>query len=321
MKTKRGYSHLLVAGALVTAALLPLSCTKKSDPQVLARVGSSEIRAEQFQEQMVRRGGARLAALDKNALLQEMVEQEALYVRALNAGMGQDPELQRAWRNLVVGKLKERELAPRLARADVTQEELQAAYAAESQRYLRPAAVRLAVLYLKIDPVTRSERITEIQQRMAEARQKVLGLEPAGAPGFGALAITCSEDQATRYNGGIVGWVEKNRGHAWLAPTAIDAGFDLKDPGEVSPVITDSKGVYLLKLLDRRPETLRPLAEVETALRPRLLSEKRRQIEQDFIRESLQSIPVVVHPELLARIPVPASRAVAENKPPPPPLP
>ncbi len=307
----------LFLASLLTAALLPLSCGQKADPQVLAKVGFSEIRVDQFQQQMIRRGGALPETLDKNALLQEMIEQEALYVRAVNAGLDKDPELQRAWRNLVIGKLKERELAPRMAQAEVTQSELESSYAADRDRHTRPAAVRLAVLYFKTDPVMKPEKIAELQRRMAEARQQALATGTGGPPGFGALAITCSEDQATRYNGGVVGWIEQNRGHAWLGPAPVEAGFAIKNPGGLSDVIHDSKGVYLVKLLDRRESTVIPFAQVEAPLRQRLLLEKRRQFEQALIRESRESVSVQAHPELLARIPVPASKAVAENKQPP----
>ena len=47
----------------------------------------------------------------------------------------------------------------------------------------------------------------------------------AKAPGFGPLAIAYSEDQATRYKGGDVGWVEAARGPAWLSPTVRQAAL------------------------------------------------------------------------------------------------
>jgi len=304
-------------GVLAIAVLIGISCGRKSDPQVLARVGDNEIRAEQFQEQMARRSGARPEALDREALLEEMIEQEALYVRAINAGLDKDPEIQRVWRNLLIGKIKERELAPRLAAAEVTSAELKAAYEAERDRHTRPAAVQLAVLYLRIDPAMKPEKIAELQQRMAEARQKTLAPDATPAPGFGELAMTCSEDQATRYKGGIVGWVERGRDHAWLGPAPVAAGFALKNPGDVSEVITDPKGVYLLKLLARREAAVIPLADVEASLRHRLLVEKRRQIEQAFGREARESVAVEAHPERLAQIPPSALQTATETKQPP----
>ena len=308
---------LFLMGVLVISALFPVSCGKKNDPAVLATVGTHEIRTEQFREQMVRRGGLRPEELNKEALLQEMIEQEALYVRALNAGINRDPELQRAWRNLLIGKFKERELSPRIEKVEVTQTELAAAYDRERERYSRPAAVKVALLYLKVEAVMKPEKVAELQRRMNDARQKALAVEATGATGFGALAITCSEDQATRYNGGVLGWLEKNRGHAWLGPGAVEAAFALAKPGDLSEVVTDSNGLYLLKLLDRRAPSVVPLAEVESSLRQRLLLEKRRKIEQTFGRECRESVPVVAHPELLPAIVVPATPTVVDNKQPP----
>ncbi len=316
MKSQLKRTARTLSCLLATAVLFPTACSRKADPTLLARVGSSEIHIEQFRQQMDRRGGARPETLDKQALLQEMIDQEALYLRALKSGLDKDPELQRTWRRLLIGKFKERELAPRLAKAEVTKSELEAAYANERQRYTRPAAVRVAVLYLKVEPEMTPERVSELRNRMSEARQKALAAGGSGSPGFGTLAISCSEDQATRYTGGVVGWIEKNRGHAWLGPPAIEAAFALANPGELSEVVTDSAGVYLIKLLDRREASVIPLTEVEASLRQRLLLESRRQIEQGFTLECRQSVPVETHPERLARIATPASPAVVNQRPP-----
>jgi len=308
---------LSLAGVMGATVLFVGSCSQKVDSSLLARVGTRELRVEQFQEQWLRRGGAQPETMDKAALLDEMIEQEALYVRALQAGLDKDPELQRAWRNLLVSKFKERELAPLLARAEVTQAELNTAYEKELGKLTRPAAVRLAVLYLPIDAAMKPDKVGLLQQRMAEARQKAVASSSADVPGFGALAISYSEDQATRYHGGVVGWVEQDHGHSWLSPAATAAGFALKNPGEITEVITDSRGIYLLKLMERREAVVQPLARVEPILRSRLLAEKRRQIERAFVLESRAAVPVETHPELLARIPAPHAASVAENQKPP----
>lgn len=308
---------LILAGIFGATAFLLGSCSQKVDPFLLARVGARELRVEQFQEQWSRRGGAQPETLDRAALLEEMIEQEVLYVRALQAGLDKSPELQRAWRNLLVGKLKERELAPLLARAEVTPAELKMAYESERGKFSRPAAARLAVLYLPVDSTMKPEKVELLQQRLAQARQKALDPGAGDAPGFGALAISYSEDQATRYHGGIIGWVEPDRGPSWLGRAAVAAGFVLKNPGDITEVVTDDHGVYLVKLMERREATVQPIAQVEAILRPRLLAEKRRQIERAFVLESRAAVPVETHAELLARIPAPRAAGVADNQKPP----
>jgi peptidyl-prolyl cis-trans isomerase C len=309
----------LPAGLLGLSAVLLLgtSCGKPSDPDLLAKVGPREIRVSQFQEQMARRGGANPEALDRPALLQELVEQEALYLKAAQAGLDQDPEVQRAHRNLVISKLRERQLAPLLAKAEVTAPEVQACYETNRARYTRPAGIRLAVLYLKANPAMNADAIAALQQRMAEARQKAREPSAAKPTGFGSLAITYSEDQATRYKGGDVGWIEPERAHAWLSRPVLQAGAALKAPGDLSDVITDPQGVYLLKLLERRDARTLLLSEVEAPLRQQLLAEKRRHIERAFAAEACRSVPVETHPERLATItpPVPGGKP-ADSQPP-----
>jgi peptidyl-prolyl cis-trans isomerase C len=294
---------------LAAATLIVTSCSPKSDPQVLARVGPSEIRVEQFRAQMARRGGGKPESLDRQALLEEMIEQEALYVKAVQAGLDKDPEVQRACRNLLIGKLRERELAPRLAKVEVTAEELRAAYDHDRPRHLRPAAVRLAALYLPAGPAMKEAQVAGLRERMAEARRKALEPPVAGAPGFGTLAIAYSEDQATRYKGGEIGWVEAERGPAWLGPAVRQAAGALKSPGDLSEVISDFRGVYLVKLIERRDAEPIPFSAVEPALRQRLLAEKRQQLERSFAQEACGSVPVEIHADRLANITPPISHA------------
>ncbi len=313
--------HRLITLLALTALALT-SCTKQSAPSVLAKVGSSEIRLEDFQEQMLRRGGARPDALDKNALLEEMIANEALYVRALQAGLANDPDVKRAWRNLLIGKLKERELDARIRNAEITPAEIQAYYEQNRERYARPAKARLAVLFLKTEPLMKAEKIAELQSLLAEAREKTLGASgPAPERGFGPLAIDYSEDQATRYKGGDIGWVEAGRQHPRWSPAVVQAGLALTQVGEVSGVITDQNGIQLVRLMERRDADVVPLKEVEAVIRQRLLSEKRRQLEQSFTADARKSVPVEAHPELLANIKAPVAAKAAPRESGPPALP
>ena len=302
---------------LAAAALLVASCGPKSDPLVLAKVGPSEIRVAQFQAQMARRGGAKPELLDKTALLQEMIEQEALYLKAVQAGLDKDPQVQLAFRNLLISKLRECELAPRVARLEVTPAELQAAYQSDRQRYLRPEGVRLAALHLAAGPPMEAGRAGALRERMAEARRKALEPPVASAPGFGPLAIAYSEDQATRYKGGEIGWVDAARGPAWLGETVRQAALALKAPGELSEVLVDAKGVYLVKLIERREAEPVPLSTVEPVLRQRLLAQKRQQLERAFALEARGTVPVEIHADRLAKILPPVSQSRAGPQQPP----
>ena len=288
---------------LLLLVLAGTSCEKKGDPTLLAKVGTREIRVAQFQEQVERRGGLNPELLDKNTLLEEMINTEALFVKSVQLGLDKDPEVQRAYRNLLIGKLKERELAAQIEKATVSAEEIQAAYETNRHRYTREAQVHLAALYLRFEHTMSPEKMAELRSRLEEARQKALEPGAANAPGFGSLSISYSEDQASRYKGGDIGWVDEKHAPAWLSREMVAAAFSLRKAGEVSPVFSDSKGVYLLKLLERRESDVLPLAQVETALRHQLLLQKRKELERAFILQARQAVRVEKYPEVLASVP------------------
>ena len=114
-----------------------------------------------------------------------------------------------------------------------------------------------------------------------------------------------------------MGWIEENRGHAWLSSAVIAAGFALPKAGEVSEILTDPQGVWLVKLLERRTAEVMPLTEVEGAIRQKLLAEKHRHLERDFVAQARAAVPVEIHSELLARISPPTAASKASNLQPP----
>jgi len=299
-------------------------CERKPEakPDLLATVGPESILVDEFRAQILRRGGLRPEAVDREALLQEMIDAEALYAKALQAGLDNDPEVRRAYRNLLVGKLKERDLNPRLEKIAVTAADVRTYYDQNRDRYTLPARVRLAVVALNVSPTLRAEQKEALHQRLEEARHRILQETTLPAErGFGALAIECSEDQASRYRGGDIGWIEAGRGHARWSQAVLDAGFALGKVGEVSDVISDAQGVYLVRLVDRRDSSAVPLAEVEEEIRHRLLRDQRAQLERDFVREIRRALPIQVYTQALAQVTLPEGVRRPPDEPRPPALP
>jgi len=311
---------LWVLLAMAGLGLFVTSCQEraKPDPNVLARVGAHAISIDEFMAHLVRRGGLRTDRLDRRALLQEMIEFEALYVRAVELGLDRDPEVQRAYRNMVVGKLKERELNSRLESLDISAEEIERYYFDHLEDYTRPPAIRLAILFRPTSSITSPEQKEELAQQMRQVRKQALQAsdEPVDR-GFGALALDRSEHQATRYKGGDVGWIEASRPHAWLSRTVVEAGFGLDMPGAVSEVLTDEKGTYLLKLIDRREAEATRLSTSEPSIRRLLLAKKRQKTREAYLEEVCGSMNIETHPELLANICLPQPSSEASRSEPP----
>lgn len=272
--------------------------SEKDDSNVIARIGPRKITVESFQNEIARRSGN---IAGKTELLDEMIEYETLLLKGIEAGLDKDPEVIRSYHNIIVGKLKQRDLMPLIENVQITDEEIESWYNANIKTYTEPAKVRLAMLYLKTDSFMSAERVAELHERLSEARDKADGI-PAES-GFGALAVDYSEDQRSRYRGGDIGWIDKGRAYR-SDEKVISEGFRLEEIGDVSDIITAADGIYLLKLMDKAEPSVQPLETVKTAIYQKLLIEKRRAVEQDFYQELKDRVLVEIYPEILDSIPI-----------------
>ena len=312
--------RLFLPGAAGLIALAGCAKPPAPDPTILATVGDRVIRVEDVQREIAWRQSARRGVQEPRALLEEMISQESLVQKARAAGLEKDPEFQRACRSLLVSKLKERELTSRVEALQVSAEELRAAYEKEKDRHTQPAKARLALIQIKVDPKLSDARLAELRARIEAARTESLALAN-GDPGFGKIAVDYSEDQASRYKGGDVGWFDEGQTHYRWPAEAISAGFALKNCGDVSEVIRAANGFYLVKKLDTRAASVTPLAQVEERLRRQLLKEKREQAEKLFFSEARRTAGVQTFPEALGSIPVPSTTVARRTGEEPPSLP
>jgi len=138
---------------ILAAILLVSGCSKHSAPatDVLAKVGSAEIRLADFNHEVERRAKANQPVVSAEALLDEMIGRELLLLKASQAGLSNDPEVRRAVQAVLINKFKERDMKPKLDNVEVTADEIRARYEGNLQQYTTPAKARLAMLYLQTD--------------------------------------------------------------------------------------------------------------------------------------------------------------------------
>lgn len=308
--------HLLLLGF---AGLLAFTgCRQAQSPEVLARVGETVITTDDVRAEIDRRRRANRPVPAKEDLLQEMIDYQALLHRARHMGLPEDPEVKRELNNLLVGKLLERELAPRRDAVDVTDQEIKAEYEQNREKYGRPAKIRLALLYLECSAKSSEAKRAETRARLEEARRQVLTNPPSGgrgaaAGGFGALAIECSDDQASRFRGGDIGWLEPGASYRW-PHEVLEAGFAL-EKNQVSAVLELEAGMYLVMKTDSREAAITPLEQVEAGLRQRVLVRKQRALDEAFRKESVQQARTIIYREVLAAFqPPPSTGAVAQAR-------
>lgn len=278
------WRRLTGALAVVLAAAASLgigSCGDVPDgDRVVATVNGKPITYGQFVRELERSHGAAalLDLLDESLIRAEaekrkltLTQQEkdgGLERAAARVGSMRDLEMQLqrrgismdAYRRQIETQLLLDKIA--LQETTVSDQELLAYYKAHRDEFKRGARVKARMMLFK-------------DKSSAEA---VLdALKDPGAD-FAGLAASLSEDDATKANGGDMGYFERSD----YAPAISDAAFQLK-PGQISGLIQGPDGWVILKVEDRKPPGPLSFAEVKEQIRQRLVHDKQQQMRDQWL--------------------------------------
>jgi peptidyl-prolyl cis-trans isomerase C len=269
-------------------------------PEVLATVAGRNLTAADFRYWWeTRHPGADTPAL-RTEVLERMIERTALAEAARQAGLDRDPAIASQIDALLIARLQETRLQARLDALTVSDEDLQTRYeAAKQSAFTQPESTRVAVLWFN----TRGQLPLEARYRprLEQARTQVLqnaAVYPVDA-GFGPLAIGNTEHRASRLTGGDLGWLDAGPSSDPFRTTVMEVAAALKQPGEVSAVVTAPSGLFLIRLLERRDPTVKPLSTVGPELRQKLLEERRQALRDEFACEILAQTAIERFPKPL----------------------
>lgn len=214
-----------------------------------------------------------------STLVRALLKLDVLGRQAETEGLLVDPILQqrikRARQQLVAEALRERKLAEIAAAEPDFTALAQETYRANPADYQSPEQVQARHILLKVEPGAAA----------AAARAKLDALAERARNGedFAALAREASEDQGSAENGGDLGYFGRGR----MVPPFEAAAFALTDPGQLSPVVETQFGLHLIQLVERKPGSTKPFAEVREQIIAKLRAEHRRASlatwEQDLI--------------------------------------
>jgi parvulin-like peptidyl-prolyl isomerase len=122
------------------------------------------------------------------------------------------------------------------------------------------------------------------------------GYQPGS--GFGALSMKYSDDVASRYRGGDIGWIADIDATARV-PSEILRQAVRRAIGELGPVHETADGWFLVLRTDERPAAVTALAEAAPVLRRRMVREKQQAVEERYYARCLEaSSPRINHAAL-----------------------
>jgi len=298
------FSRSIQLTCIAVAAIAAVcGCSKKS-ADVLARIGDREITVADFKAEYERRQAEHLPLPDRQTLLDQMVDREAVLQQAHAAGVQNAADVRRAYEDLLIQKFRQTRLEPEVAAVKVTPEEIRDNYTHNQAHYTQPAKVKLAMVFVEVGAQANSNQIAAAESRADEALAKATQLS-GDKRGFGAVAADYSDDQITRYRGGDAGWFAENGVETRWPKEIVAAGFALKNIGDISSVLRGKDGFYLVKKIDARASTVMPLEQVQPIINHRLLAERQQDVLAKFRAQCRDAAHVSVESNRLSSISYP----------------
>ena len=142
----------------------------------------------------------------------------------------------------------------------VPEPEIEAFYKQNQSQYSTPEQVRASHILLKIE----GKDEAAVRAQAEEMLKRVKAGED-----FAALAKQYSEDDTNKANGGDLDYF----GRGSMVPEFEQAAFAMK-PGDISDLVKTSFGFHIIKVVDRRDATTRPLSELRTEIEDQLKFQK-----------------------------------------------
>ena len=265
--TPVSYRFALLAGAMGLACLVntgsALAQLAFFSSPVVGRMGSIEITARQINELVAAQNAETRKALlaqpeaVKNLILSELLRRTML-AEARNAEWEKRPDvavaMERAKEQAVIDNYVFARAEPDAAYPSAA--EIQSAYDQNLAQFQVPAQIRLAQILIRVPEKPSAEDSKRASTLAQEISQKLQRGED-----FAALAGQYSQDQASKDRGGELDWLEEARLTGQIR-TTVNA---LKGR-TASPPVNTPFGWQIIRVLERKAATTRPLTEVREAI-------------------------------------------------------
>ncbi len=280
-------------------------------PEVLARIGGEVITLEDFELEMKRRATGDSERFDepaeREALLGAMLQRAAVIDAAKSQGYLQRPEIVAAVDRILFSRYVEEELDTRIAALPpITMADIEAHYQVNASLYERPARVQGAIVFLKTSALQNDEKRAETRAKaealLAEAKSRA-----SQQPHFGDIAQSNSEERASRYRGGVIGWLTEHPSleYKW-DPKVVEALFAIDRIGGFAPLVETQEGIYLVRMVDKEDSRPQPLAPLVEGIRFQLEETRRDSERTRFFTEILESRKPSIDRQLLEQLTSPS---------------
>ena len=288
---------------------------------LVAKVGDVTISLNDFEEQINQQNPlvrSRYKSLDqKKKLLDALVEREAMVLEAQRLGLDKDPEVVRGHKKILARHLVNMEFnQKRVKEIEITEETIEKYYNENIDRYHAPDKVRIHQIFLAAPAADKKKR--KAARKQAADLLKQLKDKHKDRRVFLQLARKHSDDEATKRVGGDTNFKTRAQLEETYGKAFADAAFALKQANDVSGVVKDPKGLYILRMSGKQAAIDLPLERVKGQIRTTLFARARGEAYRAFVDEVKKKVGVQVFEAAVENAKVDLTRAPGGHAPPGP---
>lgn len=285
-------------GAL--AILLAAACARAAAADVVGRVGGIDVSADEVRAYVSTLGAQEQAALAKDPALLSQVVRSYLALRAVLKEAQSKKWDQETSVKAQLDRVREQALTElylqsvsRPPDGYPSDAEVQAAYEVGKRAFEVPRRYRVAQIFVAASRGGDKGSEEKARKRLDELKRK---LERKGAD-FAAIARTDSDEKTASERGGEIGWLTEEQ----MIPGIRAAVTGLATGGMSDPIRLDD-GWHVVKVLETKDATTRPLAEVRDALAAQLRADRAKANRQAYLARLLDRSPPALNELELAKL-------------------
>jgi len=219
--------------------------------------------------------------------LQTWLAQEILYRQALTEKLTEKTEVKKMLDELTRGVVSQHLMNKQLAaKTNITETDLQTYYTANKNSYVEPAKANI------------SHILVDDEQQANDLIARIKGGED-----FGEVAKKFTKDESTKDGGGKIDTEVSKGPHV---PGIGDFGglnekiFAAEAPSVLDEPFKTEKGWEIVRVEAKQAERQKSFDEVRQQVMSTLLSQKRQDVQQDYIKQMMDKYNVIIHTSALS---------------------
>lgn len=273
----------------ITLTSLLVAC---SDPQVdipaysvsdegqlpVATIGTSQITKAELDHTLAFHSSNPMVDSNdsKHKVLNQMIEEQVLYNKAIENGFHKSPEYLNNQRKLLAYEYKKYLQNKVGLNAKVSEQDAKRFYNSNIENYQTKAMYRLAII-----------KNPESKYTAKQLQKKASKLKPN--EGFSHLA-QYSQHFSSKNKGGLLPWIAANSRLPGI-PNALLQKAESLEIGQVKQVKV-KQDTYFIRLVSKRDATTKPFNELSYQLQSELLNKQKKELLALYIEQSKEGMPI-----------------------------